>query len=279
MLEIAGGAWRAALLPERGGALAMLTHAGRDVLMPLPIGADPNDAWAGAFLMLPWTNRLDEGQLPYPGGVHHFYCNRVAERTALHGLSREHPWQVESAAPDRAMLVQRVNEAPYRYDARLEVALGEDFSLVLSVTNQGTDGMPFGTGWHPFFVRPPGTHLSFHATGTLARDDRNLPVAETASQGVSGGEEAYTGLDTHYTGWDGVAHLTLGEAGFLLHGEGAWSRNLQVFAPHGAAVICVEPVSHVPDVVNRPSFAALGDMCHLRQGETMRGGVSLSRVR
>ena len=105
MLGIAGGEWRATLLPSRGGALATLSHAGEDVLLALPGGADPNDTWAGAFVMLPWTNRLDRGRLPYPGGVHHFPCNRVAERTALHGLSREHPWQVETAGAGRAVLV------------------------------------------------------------------------------------------------------------------------------------------------------------------------------
>ncbi|MFH5924154.1 aldose epimerase [Roseomonas xinghualingensis] len=278
MMEIAGGDWRAALLPERGGALAMLSHDGEDVLLPLPPGADPNDYWAGAFLMLPWSNRLDEGRLPYPGGIHHFPCNRVAERTALHGISREHAWRVESMAPDRAVLVQEMDAAPYRYTAWMEVALGEDFSLTLSVTNRGEAGMPFGTGWHPFFVRPAGTSLSFHATGTLARDDRNLPVQTVPSDGVSGGEDAYSGLDTHYTGWDGVARLTLGAAAFTLCGEDAWSRNLQVFTPHGAPVICVEPVSHVPDVVNRGRFAPLGDMRHLACGEAITGRVRLRPV-
>jgi len=278
MLEIAGGEWIAALLPERGGALAMLSYDGEDVLLPLPPGADPNDYWAGAFLMLPWTNRLDGGRLPYPGGVHHFPCNRVAERTAMHGISREHGWRVEDAAPDRALLVQEIDAEPYRYTARMEVTLGEVFSLCLSVTNRGRAGMPFGTGWHPFFVRPTGTELAFHASSTLARDDRNLPVEIVPSTGVNGGEDAYSGLDTHYARWDGTARLTLGDAAFILRGHEAWSRNLQVFAPYGAPIICVEPVSHVPDVVNRPRFAAWGDMRLLACGETITGRVTLQPV-
>ncbi len=278
MIDIAGGAWRAALLPARGGALARLTHAGRDVLVPLPDGADPNDSWAGAFVMLPWTNRLDEGRLPHPGGVHHFACNRVVERTALHGLSREHAWAVEGTAPDRAVLTQAIAEGPYRYAARMEVALGQDFALTLSVTNTGADGTPFGTGWHPFFVRPPGTRLAFHATGLLTRDERNLPVESVPSPGIEGGEEAFAGLDTHFTGWDGQARLVLGEAGFLLRGEEAWSRNIQVFAPHGAGILCAEPVSHVPDAVNRPDLSPLGAMRHLAPGETITGRVVLRPV-
>ena len=273
MLELAGGDWRAALLPGRGGALAALSHQGRDVLVPLPEGADPNNHWAGAFVMLPWTNRLDEGRLPHPGGLHHFACNRLVERTALHGLSREHPWQVEHATAAGARLVQVLSQAPYRYTARLEYRLGEAFTLTLSVTNEGEAGMPFGTGWHPFFVRPPGTRLSFRASGLLTRDERNLPVQPVPSSGIDGGEEAFSGLDTHFTGWDGAAHLTLGPAGFLLRGEEAWTHNLQVFAPGGAGILCVEPVSHVPDAANRPDLASLGDMCRLEPGGTLTGRV------
>ena len=275
MIELAGGAWRATLLPARGGALASLTHAGRDVLHPLPEGADPDDSWAGAFVMLPWTNRLDAGRLPHPGGVHHFPCNRVAERTALHGLSRAHPWAVEHHAPGRAVLTQSIEDGPYRYDARMELALTESFALTVTVTNTGADGTPFGTGWHPFFTRPAGTRLSFRATGLLTRDARNLPVESVPSTGIEGGEEAFAALDTHFTGWDGTAHLALGEQAFTLRGEDAWSRNIQVFAPPGATVICAEPVSHIPDAANRPDLAPLGPMRALAQGASLTGRVLL----
>jgi len=278
MIEIAGGDWRAGLLPARGGALALLTHAGEDVLVPLPEGADPNDSWAGAFVMLPWTNRLDEGRLPHPGGVAHFPCNRVAERTALHGLSREHAWEVESAGADRAVLVQRIDIAPYRYVARMELRLGAAFELVLTVTNDGAEGMPFGSGWHPFFVRPAGTRIAFRASGMIERDVRNLPVGLAASDGLEGGEEAFAGQDTHYTGWDGALRLDVGARAFAMTGEGAWSRNLQVFAPRGAGVICAEPVSHLPDAASRPGFDSFGDMRHLVHGAAITGGVSLLPV-
>ncbi|MBB5692432.1 aldose epimerase family protein [Muricoccus pecuniae] len=275
MLEIAGGAWSAALLPAQGGALARLAHDGRDVLHPLPEGADPNNSWAGAFLMLPWTNRLDRGRLPYPGGVHHFPCNRVAEATALHGLSREHPWRIEEVSPGRAVLAQSIADGPYCYEARVEVALGETFSIALAVTNTGAEGTPFGTGWHPFFTRPPGTRLSFRAGGTLTRDARNLPTGCAPSDGLDGGEEVFGGLDTHFVGWDGNARLQLGDMPFTLIGEEAWSRNIQVFAPRGATILCAEPVSHVPDAANRPQLARFGAMRRLARGESITGRAVL----
>ena len=276
MLQLAGGAWEAVLWPARGGALAALRHAGQDLLVPLAGGADPNASWAGAFLMLPWTNRLDEGRLAWPGGTHHFPCDRVAERTALHGLSRLHPWAVEHAAADAAVLVQRLHAPPYHYEARLHVTLGAAFRLSLAVTNLGVEGMPFGSGWHPFFACGPGTRLSFRASGALKRDARNLPVAVVPSHGVEGGEDSFIGLDTHFTGWDGTAALTLPGRRFRLQGEDGWARNLQVFAPPDAGILCVEPVSHVPDAANRPQFATLGAMRALAAGGTMTGGVRIA---
>ena len=36
-LTLAAGEWEAALLPEQGGAFASLRHAGRDLLVPVPL--------------------------------------------------------------------------------------------------------------------------------------------------------------------------------------------------------------------------------------------------
>ncbi|WP_376098889.1 aldose epimerase [Roseomonas sp. CCTCC AB2023176] len=278
-MRLSGGGWTAGILPDRGAAMARLTCDGRDVLVPLPDGADPNATWAGAFLMLPWTNRLDEGRLPYPGGEHRFPINRPVEGTALHGLGREAAWDVGDVSAARAVLHQRyaAHGQPYRYAARLTVTLGDDVTLRLDVTNDGEDGTPFGTGWHPFFTRPEGTRLSFRATGAVSRDTRNLPVAVEPSDGVDGAEEAISGRDTHYVGWDGTAHMTLGDAGYVLQAGGAWARNLQLFAPGAAGILCVEPVSHVPDVINRRAFAGYGDMTRLPRGGTITGEVTLRR--
>jgi aldose 1-epimerase len=62
-LDLAAGGWAARLLPEQGAAFGRLTRDGQDVLAPVPDGADPNTAMAGAFWMAPWTNRLNGGRV------------------------------------------------------------------------------------------------------------------------------------------------------------------------------------------------------------------------
>lgn len=271
MLPLAGGGWTASLLPDAGGAVASLAFRGRDALAPLPLGADPNTSFCGAFVMAPWANRLDGGLLPVAGLEYRAPVNRPEDGTAIHGLARDRPWAVRSAASSRAVLTQEFDGAdlglPWRYAARLEVRLGGTGAAVaLSLRNRAPTPFPFGLGWHPFFLRPPGTRLRFRAATLFARDARCLPVAAQPTAGVDGDEAAYEGLDTHFAGWDGAAEINRPDLRLRLAASGAWSGNLQVFAPAGGNVLCVEPVSHVPDAPNRPAFAEHGPMAVLPPG-------------
>lgn len=280
-LRLEGGGWTAVLLPGQGGAIASLAFRGRDVLVPLPLGADPNVSFCGAFIMAPWANRLDGGLLPVAGTEYRLPINHPRDRTAIHGLSREHPWMVEAASPEHAALVQEMDAArlglPWRYAARFELALREaGAEVALRLTNAADLPFPFGLGWHPFFARLPGTRLRFHADTRLACDARGLPVAAQPSTGLDGGEAAYEGLDTHFAGWDGVAEILRPDLRLRLAAEGAWARNLQVFAPAGGDVLCVEPVSHVPDAPNRPEFAPCGPMVMLPPGGALGARLTLA---
>lgn len=283
MLTLEGGGWTAALLPEQGAALARLAWRGHEVLVPLPAGADPNAVFAGAFVMAPWANRLDEGQLPVGGTLHRLPVNRPADMTAIHGLARDRPFAVVRQAAAEAVLAQRLDGAaedpalPWHYAAEVALRLGEaGAELALRLVNRGTEAFPFGLGWHPFLLRPRGTRLRFAATALLARDARCLPVAAQPTEGVDGDEATYEGLDTHFTGWSGEAVIERPDGLRLaLQGEGAAARNLQVFAPAGEPVLCVEPVSHVPDAPNRPALAPLGPLALLAPGATLETTIRL----
>ncbi|MDO9707578.1 aldose epimerase family protein [Paracraurococcus lichenis] len=280
-LVLAGGGWEAALLPGQGAAMARLAWRGRDILVPLPHGADPNGSFAGAFLMAPWTNRLDAGRLPVAGTTYHLPVNRIVDDTAIHGLVRDAAWTVEAQSGSHAVLAQTGDaEAagiPWHWQARLEVSLdAAGAAVALTLGNAGALPFPFGCGWHPFFLRPAGTRLRFAAGTLFARDARCLPIAAQPSTGVDGDEAAYEGLDTHFAGWDGVAEIRRPDLALRIAAAGAWAGNLQVFAPAGSGILCVEPVSHVPDAPNRPDFARFGPLGMLAPGESLQARVLLS---
>ncbi len=281
MLELANQDWAVALLPEQGGAMARLAWRGIELLQPLPLGADPNASFCGAFLMLPWANRLDAGRLPFAGTDYQLPVNRAVDNTAIHGIARDLPWVVESASPTSIVLRQLMADAalPWRYAAQLTVTIGADVAIALSVENLAEQPFPFGCGWHPFFLRPAGTRLQFAAAALLTRDGRGLPLGAEDSAGIDGDEAAYEGLDTHFAGWNGTARIIRPDASLLLRADGAWAGNLQVFAPVGSGILCVEPVSHVPDAPNCPALAALGALRVLAPGAVMQAGITLHAMR
>ncbi|RAI58181.1 aldose epimerase [Roseicella frigidaeris] len=283
-LALAGGAWEAVLLPGHGAAFARLACDGVEVLAPLPLGADPNASFAGAFLMAPWTNRLDGGRLPVGGTTYQLPINRPIDGTAIHGLLRDAAWTVQEAMPARAVLTQQGDAlalgVPWSWQARLEVTLdAAGLQIGLTLTNGGALPFPFGCGWHPFFMRPPGTRLRFAATTRFARDARTLPVAAQPCDGLDGDESAYEGLDTQFAGWDGVAEIIRPDLALRLAARGAWAGNLQVFAPAGSHILCVEPVSHVPDAPNRPDLARFGPLALLAPGESLEAVLRITRRR
>jgi aldose 1-epimerase len=275
-MHLEAGDWSADLLPRQGAAFAALTWRGQPVLQPLA-GCDPNGTPAGAFWMLPWTNRIDGGRFPWAGTTYRFPITHPEEGNALHGLSRAAPWQVEAEDAAGAVLTQALAQAPFDYRARLEVRLAATgLSLSLSLRNTGAEACPMGMGWHPWFARPAGCRVRFAAATRFARDGRKLPVAAEPSPGVSGAQDAWLAMDDHFAGWDGAVRLDRPDMALVLQAGGDWARNIQFYAPVEHPVLCLEPVTHVPDVINRPQFAEHGAMHVLVPGEALEGRVRLT---
>ena len=277
MIGLQCGEWAVTLLPEQGAAVASLTRDGRDLIVPVPTGANPNQGFHSGYWMGPWTNRLDAGRIMVDGMEHHMPITRPAENTALHGFIRDMPWRVESAGAEHAVLVLEFDRAPFRGIARIEARLAAmGLTLDVTLTNTGGVATPMGFGWHPFLLRPPGTHLRFDAGTMFDRDARSLPITPHATTGLDGADATLDGHDTHFAAWDGVATMTRPDAlPFTLRATGAWSRNLHVFTPPGAGVLCVEPVTHAPDAANRAEAAAHGAMHLLAPGEMLAAALTL----
>ena len=143
--------------------------------------------------------------------------------------------------------------------------------------------MPFGIGLHPYFVQETGARLCFEAAARSQSDDRYLPVrfvaAQTGPDFAAGASlEDLGGFDAHFAGW--MPRRTILERpgpgiAVTMTGQGAF-RNLHVFVPAGEGLVCIEPVSHVPDVHNRTALASFGDLAVLEPGERLSGSMLIS---
>ena len=271
-IQLAAGEWQALILPEQGAAFHTLRWRGRDILVPAPEGARHPGAY-GAFWMLPWANRLDGGQC----GAHRLPVNRPEENTAIHGLARDWPWQVEAAQAGQLILTQRLEAAPFMYAARLVVSLTERaFSMAMTLRHDGATALPYGMGWHPWFPRDAGFHLALRAVQRARHDARGLPFAFDPSPGICGDEAALSGLDHFFADWDGVARLSWPGCSLILGASGDFAHGVQVYAPKDRAAICVEPVSHMPDAPHRMALAAPAPIRMLAPGEALAGSITLS---
>ncbi|MBA4205654.1 MAG: aldose epimerase [Polymorphum sp.] len=258
------------------------------LLAPL---ADPAAGFStGCFIMAPFANRIADGRFPWGGEVLTLPMNRPEAQVAIHGFARNRAWQVMSR--DAASITLQHREAspqhPWRYRAELAARLSADgIALSLSLTSEAEGPLPFGFGLHPYFPRKPDTAVCFTAAGTFAAGDRGLPVPPLQPPaGMGAGQpallSAFEGLDQFFAGWAPVETEILQPASrtrIRLTGGGAF-RHLHVFVPQGRDVFCIEPVSHAPDILNRPELGADGQpsltMTTLAPGETLSATLGLS---
>lgn len=287
-LDLRAGPLAALIRPDLGATIVALSHRGRLLTQPLPAdwAETTNPSALGFFAMTPWFSRILNGRFSFEEQEIVLPAASLGLAHPSHGFLRVRPQTVTEGDGTRATFVDRYDDAgsPYRYRSRLVYALdGDGLSVSLSVTNTGPQTMPFGIGFHPFFRRDEETRIAFFAQGRSEIDAEAMPVgwrpAEAGeADGRARGWQERIGANHSFTGWTGSATLTWPSLGLsaALSAEASVPLNLHVYVPADRPLISLEPVSHLPDVVNRRDLAAFGDMRRLRPGETLAARMRLT---
>ncbi len=182
---------------------------------------------------------------------------------AIHGFSRMHSWEVVETSDNRVHVRDEVHSDDHPYSYRLDQIIDiapDGFRISLSIQNEGDSALPFGIGLHPWFSKTNKATLEFQSNGAPQLDTRGLPqgIPEAIDWFTPGNTIVLSKLslvNCCFTGWNREATIRWPETstGLRLKGEGAL-RHLHVFNPQDRAVFCAEPVSHLPDVINRPAL-------------------------
>ncbi|MBK3801039.1 aldose 1-epimerase [Azospirillum brasilense] len=284
----ANGSLECTLCPGRGGVVASLAWSGANGTIDL---LRPASDWAlrhgsatdmGCFPLVPFSNRIAGGQFTFDGRPVRLPLDGDGNPHVIHGHGWRAAWTVEDATASSARMVfrHRADAWPWRYRATQTVVLEEDgASLTLSLVNEDDTPMPAGIGLHPYFPKPPGTRLTARVGGVWLNGPTILPVERVAVPPrwdfTAGIVMDRTVLDNGFTGWDGVAALdwpTL-DRRLSIETEGPFG-HLIVYAPPDADYLCVEPVSHMTDAVNRPEEPDTG-LRRLEPGEELIGTMRL----
>lgn len=252
-----GGDWRAEVLPEAGGLISSLTHRGVEVLRTMRAGeADP--LASACFPLVPYANRIAGGRFAWHGAEVRLPLNFAPEQASIHGHGWQAPWQVLSHGGFKCALEQVHDGAtgwPWPYRVQQRVMLGrQGCAISLVLTNLGDSAMPAGLGLHPYFRRRPESRVSFAARDVVLTDRACLPTGEVAAVSLFGDFATGSALpastiDHCYTGWRGTACVTDDLGTITLTATGA--PHLHLYAPADGSALCLEPVSHAPDAVNR----------------------------
>jgi len=285
-LKLTGGGYSGVLDAGRGATILSLDwlHPNGNTLPLLTPLEDATQGFkGGCFVMLPFANRIADGQFEFEGAEYRLQMNLPAESMMIHGFSRDHPWQTVQATPSSAVLEQGFEQPgnPYRYWARMEIDLTPSgVRIGLSVENTGPTTMPFGMGLHPWYVKTPKALLTFQSEGTFSRDDRGLPVEPLRAVPEFSTTPSPLGalpwFDGCFIGWLRTATLTWPErrASLVIETDCALA-HLHIYVPDDRPTVCVEPVSHAPDAINRPRLPTGSAMKPLAPGETLSGAMIL----
>jgi aldose 1-epimerase len=256
-VRIAAGDWVAMLDPAAGGAVASLTRRGIDVLRPTPAGArDPLSF--GCFALVPYANRIADGVLAFDDMRHVLPRNYPGQAHPLHGVGWLSPWTI--VAQDATSMTCRHDHVPdaawpWRYTATQRFELdAHGLAIALTLDNDGDAAMPYSLGFHPYFARDGVDTLQFAADGVWRANAAMLPTeldrADTFGDWSRGAAPQRDALVDHcYTGWTGRATLARADGAVTLSATG--TPLLHFYLPPGADFFCLEPVTAMPDGINR----------------------------
>lgn len=283
LIEIVDERHRVAIAPEVGAAIARADAMTREGPVPMLRGwhgGEPAPFAMGSNLLVPFSNRISGGGFSFEGRFHPLAPNLDGEPYPIHGDGFQAAWTVMDAGASAVTLSHDGTMGDLVYHAIVRYALSDTgLQTTLDIENRGAP-LPFGGGFHPWFVRSPGTRLAFRAERVWTETEDHLPVdpvavSELPHWDFSKGAPLPRGwINNAFTGWDGRARIIQPDAGISIAVEAGEGLDVAVvFSPApDCGFFCFEPVSHAVDAHNQPGLPGL---VTLATGETLRLSMRL----
>ena len=182
-IAIAHGDQRA-VVTEVGATLRTYVKGGLSVIEGFAGEEVPTGA--RGQILYPWPNRIGDAQWSFSDRIAQPTVNDAHHATAIHGLVRWRPFQVESVNQNRCVLKLLLHPTPdYPFLSEIVIAyhLGAlGLTVTTTVTNRDDVPIPFGVGFHPYLsVSTPtieGAELLVPAQAYVDVNERQLPTGE-----------------------------------------------------------------------------------------------------
>jgi aldose 1-epimerase len=267
--------------PQSGGGLKAWRCRGRDVLRPAP-AAITDPLQLASFPLVPFSNRIGYGRFRHAGRAVQLPRNWTRDPHTIHGFGWTAPWAIAACTASTANLelAYRADGWPWSFRAVQHISVDADvLDLKLTLTNLDFEAMPAGLGQHPCFPRPPGTRLtaatqSIWLTSADGLPERRAAVPEEWRFDTGGALDGLD-LDHVFDGWNREPVLRWPDGAGVRIAASDAARFLVVYAPAAHELVCLEPVTHVTDAVNRPEPPEITGYRLLPPGETLELALRL----
>ncbi|NLA58587.1 MAG: aldose 1-epimerase [Firmicutes bacterium] len=295
--------WEGTVIPEIGSNLISFRSTGEGIdVLTTPGSLEELKAnttgWGFPVLMPP--NRIEQGKFTFNGREYIFEINEKG-KYHIHGIVHDLPWRVVATSTDGAASVTTAIRSdehpkikgsyPHSFELRMTFSLqGKRMDITVEAENFGSDPMPFGVGFHPYFNVPlsPSSSKELCTVQVPAKqlwelDDliptgRRLPVAGDRDlrqpKTLSGVmlDDVFTDLD--FTQGASVAELKdNGAAITVRYGAGKEFKHWVVWTGKTpqAPFVCLEPYTWVTNAPNLPLPPEDTGLIVLQGGETFTG--------
>jgi aldose 1-epimerase len=178
-----------AVITEVGAILRVYSVDGRDVIAGF--GEDEVVTKGRGMQLLPWPNRIRDGQYTFEGEEQQLDLSEPDRHNAIHGLVRYVVWDLMDFTGDS--VTQRVRVYPQAgwpgiLEATVTHSLSPDgLEVRVSAKNIGSTPVPFGYAAHPYFTVGEAVvddiELEIPAATYLEVDDRLLPIELVSVEG------------------------------------------------------------------------------------------------
>jgi aldose 1-epimerase len=240
-----------------------------------------------SFVLVPYANRIAGGRFEHQGRAWQLPRNFGAHAHPLHGTGWKRPWSVTVLQPETVELqLQHQPDAhwPWAFTARQRIRLlADEVRFELEAINTAAETAPMGSGFHPAFAACPATILRTRFDGVWLIDADSLPTslapASTVLQELPAAAHALRSalVDHCFTGWSRELVIDrAGDAGdmrvMLTASKGL--EFLQLYTPPGKNWFCAEPMSQMPDAINRREAAS--GLRVLQPGESLQASMTIA---